>query len=303
MLFYADTLLYIIKPSICWRLCEGNVELLGPKGTTSADANNTKDIVAGLHAVDALIEGEPEELSALETYFQTSWSSRSTAFWSIPFANAFEITKGIESIQSGHVTLLGCGGIGSNTAMILAGAGVRKLRLIDFDVVEASNLNRQLFFKHEDIGRTKIEVLAQELNARFSHLTIDLVQQQAEKETVEQFVKNTDLMIVTADEPRDLTNAVWSATASHQCNTIATGYLFEHSKLYYGRDFSAIPEDLAWEKIDGGIMPSYGPTNVEIAAQVAALSIQALAGFIDFPEKAEGYHWNNLEFPRKPIKI
>jgi molybdopterin-synthase adenylyltransferase len=63
-------------------------------------------------------------------------------------------------VQS-HVVLVGLGGIGSPALQYLAGAGVGQLTLIDDDVVEASNLQRQTIFKTEDIGRPKAEIAAE----------------------------------------------------------------------------------------------------------------------------------------------
>lgn len=57
-----------------------------------------------------------------------------------------------------RVGVLGCGGIGSNVVLFLARSGVRRFLLVDFDRVEASNLNRQCYFPG-DLGRLKAEAL------------------------------------------------------------------------------------------------------------------------------------------------
>lgn len=59
-----------------------------------------------------------------------------------------------------HVVLIGVGGIGSPALQYLAGAGIGRLTLIDDDVVEASNLQRQTIFTPADIGRPKVEAAA-----------------------------------------------------------------------------------------------------------------------------------------------
>ncbi len=60
------------------------------------------------------------------------------------------------------VGVAGCGGLGSNAAMMLARTGFRRFLLVDFDAVEASNLNRQQYFP-DDIGMPKAEALAAHL--------------------------------------------------------------------------------------------------------------------------------------------
>ncbi len=67
-------------------------------------------------------------------------------------------------LAAATVGIAGCGGLGSNAAVALVRAGVGRLILVDQDVVEASNLNRQYFFRR-DLGRLKVEALADHLRA------------------------------------------------------------------------------------------------------------------------------------------
>ena len=64
------------------------------------------------------------------------------------------------ALAEAHVVLVGCGGIGSPALQYLVGAGVGRLTLIDSDVVEISNLQRQTIFTPADVGRPKAEVAA-----------------------------------------------------------------------------------------------------------------------------------------------
>ena len=65
--------------------------------------------------------------------------------------------KGQQRLLKGKVLLVGAGGLGCPTALYLAAAGVGSIGLVDADVVDMSNLQRQVLFGQSDIGRPKVE--------------------------------------------------------------------------------------------------------------------------------------------------
>ena len=65
--------------------------------------------------------------------------------------------KGQQELLKGRVLLVGAGGLGCPTALYLAAAGVGKIGLVDADVVDKSNLQRQVLFGESDVGRPKVE--------------------------------------------------------------------------------------------------------------------------------------------------
>jgi len=71
-----------------------------------------------------------------------------------------DIVKGLKKKE---VLICGCGGVGSFVAEALARSGVGKITLLDFDVIEKSNLNRQLMSNKENIGKPKTYALKERL--------------------------------------------------------------------------------------------------------------------------------------------
>ena len=75
-------------------------------------------------------------------------------------------------LEKSIIGIAGCGGLGSNAAIALARIGVGKLILVDFDVVEPTNLNRQQYFIN-DIGKRKVDALEEKLKMINSFMQIE----------------------------------------------------------------------------------------------------------------------------------
>jgi sulfur carrier protein ThiS adenylyltransferase len=103
-----------------------------------------------------------------------------------------------EILQKAVIGIAGCGGLGSNAAVALVRAGIGKLILADFDVVEESNLNRQYFFQ-ADIGKNKVDALAQHLMSINSLLQLTLVNKQISASDVPIIFRNADILIEAFD--------------------------------------------------------------------------------------------------------
>ncbi len=73
--------------------------------------------------------------------------------------------EGQEKLKSSSVLCIGAGGLGSPLALYLAAAGIGRLGLVDFDVVEFSNLQRQIIHSTNDVGRPKLSSAREKLEA------------------------------------------------------------------------------------------------------------------------------------------
>ena len=82
--------------------------------------------------------------------------------------------RGQERLRKGSVLLVGAGGLGSPAALYLAAAGVGRIGLVDFDLVEESNLQRQILHDSRWLGKPKLESAADRLRALNPHVEVVL---------------------------------------------------------------------------------------------------------------------------------
>ena len=92
-------------------------------------------------------------------------------------------------LEAGRVAIAGLGGLGSNVAFALTRIGVGHLHLVDFDVVDLTNLNRQQYFL-EHVGMPKTEALKSELLRINPYLDIVTDQVRVTEENIEMLFNN-----------------------------------------------------------------------------------------------------------------
>jgi len=80
---------------------------------------------------------------------------------------------GQDALNRASVLIVGAGGLGTPSALYLAAAGVGRIGLVDFDVVDASNLHRQVLYRDADVGQPKVQVLAERLREVNPHITVE----------------------------------------------------------------------------------------------------------------------------------
>jgi hypothetical protein len=105
-------------------------------------------------------------------------------------------------LEEAKIAVLGVGGLGGWSALNLACCGVGEMMLIDFDKVERSNLNRQVLYTEDDIGRHKVVAAAERLEAFNSAMRVEAkVQKLDSEEAVIEAIKGYDVVIDACDWP------------------------------------------------------------------------------------------------------
>ena len=109
--------------------------------------------------------------------------------------NVKDIAK---KLKKAKVCILGLGGLGSNVAVLLARSGIGYLKLIDFDVVEASNLNRQQYrISHIGIKKTEaIKTIIKEINPFVEVDTLDI---KVNRENIHSIVGDIEIVVEAFD--------------------------------------------------------------------------------------------------------
>lgn len=102
-------------------------------------------------------------------------------------------------IARAHVVLVGAGGIGSPALQYLAGAGVGRLTLIDDDVVDAGNLQRQTIFTPADIGTPKVEAAAHWVRRFDPALGVEARRERVTRANARSLVAGADLVLDGSD--------------------------------------------------------------------------------------------------------
>lgn len=116
------------------------------------------------------------------------------------------------AIRGARVLIAGLGGIGSNLAVNLARLGIKTFTLIDYDTVDASNINRQSYYLR-DLGEYKTSAICRQLKDINPHLDITAIIKRVDAENVNELLRDCDIVCECFDSPESkaiLVNAALS---------------------------------------------------------------------------------------------
>ncbi|MFZ5634063.1 MAG: sulfur carrier protein ThiS adenylyltransferase ThiF [Bacillota bacterium] len=106
--------------------------------------------------------------------------------------------ENLARIQKVKVGIAGAGGLGSNCALFLVRCGFKRFKIVDFDVVEDSNLNRQFYFARQ-VGCRKVYALKENLLLVNPGLEIEALPERIEKENLADLFKDCDALVEALD--------------------------------------------------------------------------------------------------------
>lgn len=106
---------------------------------------------------------------------------------------------GMEKLRKATVCVVGVGGIGNPVTTMLSAMGVGKLRIIDRDVIEISNLHRQHLYNEDDVGKVKVEVAAERLQKLNQSTKIEAIPISVTRYNAESLVEGAGIVIDALD--------------------------------------------------------------------------------------------------------
>ena len=107
--------------------------------------------------------------------------------------------EGQLALKAARVLIVGVGGLGSPVATYLAAAGVGTIGLVDDDVVELSNLHRQILFSQDDLGQAKVVAGARHMKAANDSINVQTHHERLSAASAEALISDYDLVVDCTD--------------------------------------------------------------------------------------------------------
>lgn len=107
--------------------------------------------------------------------------------------------EGQETLAKSHVAIIGCGALGTTIANNLVRSGIGHIKVIDRDIIELNNLQRQNLFDEDDIGLPKASVAAEKLKKINSEIKIEYVIDDVNHNNIENLIRDADIVLDGTD--------------------------------------------------------------------------------------------------------
>lgn len=194
--------------------------------------------------------------------------------------------EGQEKLLQAHAVIVGAGGLGSAAAPYLAAAGVGKITLVDHDVVELTNLQRQIMHCESMVGKSKVHSGKQFLGQLNSSIQVDIVQEKVTNDLLAELLPTVDVVLDCTDnfKTRQLINA---ACVHHQTPLVSGSALrFDGQVAVFNPRIPSSPcyacifsPEEEFEEVSCSSMGIFSPLVGIIGAIQAAQALQVMIGF------------------------
>ena len=169
---------------------------------------------------------------------------------------------GQRRIKNARVLLIGAGGLGSPAALYLAAAGVGTLGLVDFDVVDVSNLQRQLLHGTADVGRPKVDSARDRIHDVNPHVHLESFNARLDSDNALRILRDFDIVLDGTDNfaTRYLTND--AAVLLGKPNAFGCIFRFEGQVSVFGAPDGPCYRCLFREPPPSGLVPNCAEAGV-----------------------------------------
>ncbi|MEW6128538.1 MAG: ubiquitin-like small modifier protein 1 [Acidobacteriota bacterium] len=174
------------------------------KGATTVKEGDTLSIVPSIAGGSAVVENRVKESAKDEVELSRDEILRYSRHLIMP-----EVAlEGQKKLKAASVLCIGAGGLGSPLIMYLAAAGIGRLGLVDFDVVDFTNLQRQIIHSTANVGKSKLQSAKERINEINPFVQVDTYETALTSENALELFKDYDIIIDGTDNfpTRYLTN-------------------------------------------------------------------------------------------------
>ena len=220
------------------------------------------------------------------------------------------------ALRNARVLLVGAGGLGAPAALYLAGAGVGTLLIADGDLVDITNLHRQVLYRGDDAGESKSDSARQQLEALNPEVTIESIDERLDAQSLDYYVPEVDLVLDCSDN-LDTRLAVNQACYEHRVPLVFGAAIRWDGQLsvFDFRDHDNTPV-ACYQCLFGSQLPPsqhscsdmgiMGPVVGMIGTAMALEAIKLLVG-VDSGTKGtlqlfdgRQFHWRQVSLSRHP---
>ncbi len=172
-----------------------DIRYLNKENTEVNEEDSISIIPSIAGGVDILEEEAPPKVSLDEVKLSNEEILRYSRHLIMPEVGM----KGQKKLKAARVLMIGAGGLGSPAGMYLAAAGVGKLGIVDFDVVDETNLHRQLLHGTNDVGRSKLESAKETLQSINPNVKIETYETRLTSENAFDIIQEYDIVVDGTD--------------------------------------------------------------------------------------------------------